>query len=50
MSNILTFLAINGIWIILTIVCCLLSVIFQGQIKKIPYLGDILDMLQRAIG
>lgn len=50
MNSVLTFFVVNGTWLLITIVCCLLSVIFQGQIKKIPYLGDILDMLQRAIG
>ena len=50
MNNVLTFLAVNGIWLLITIVCCLLSIIFQRQIKKIPIIGTILDTLQKAIG
>ena len=50
MNNVLTFLAVNGIWFLITIGCCLLSVIFQRQIKKIPLIGKLLDVLQRAIG
>ena len=50
MNNVLTFLAVNGIWLLITAGCCALSIIFAEKIKKIPVIGKLLDVLQRAIG
>lgn len=50
MNSVIGFLTVNGIWILITFAACCLSVVFEGQIRKIPYLGDLLAMFQKAIG
>lgn len=50
MNSVIGFLVVNGIWILVTFGACCLSVIFAEKIKKIPLVGELLAMFQRAVG
>lgn len=50
MKTVTDFFVVNGVWILVTAGCCALSIIFAEKIKRIPLIGKLLDVLQRAIG
>lgn len=50
MNSVIGFIVVNGIWILIAFGTCCISVIFAEKIKKIPWLGELLAMFQRAVG